>query len=103
MPYLLHFKLGSDYINAHERFVLTQIASYLQEHPTINVRLVGRADKTGSDAINQRLSLARAQQAKEGLLSLGVEESRIEVSALSNNQPLSQDSVIERSVAIYLH
>lgn len=59
-------------------------AVYLARQPELagwTIRIVGHADRTGSEAHNQALSLRRAESARDYMVARGVEASRIEVVA----------------------
>jgi OmpA-OmpF porin, OOP family len=53
------------------------ITELLKKYPEIKVELVGYADPTGSDNVNKKLSLRRAQRVKQILIRSFIEESRI--------------------------
>lgn len=48
---------------------LDSIASVLKKDPSLTIKLVGHADKTGPEAFNKRLSLRRAENLKNYLLN----------------------------------
>jgi outer membrane protein OmpA-like peptidoglycan-associated protein len=71
------------------------------------VRVVGHTDSTGSDAINNPLSLDRAQAVRDYLTRHGVAGGRIEVEGVGERQPVADNSTAEgrarnRRVEIFL-
>jgi len=75
--------------------------------PTMLVRVVGHTDSTGSDAINNPLSLDRAQAVRDYLTRHGVAGGRIEVEGVGERQPVADNSTAEgrarnRRVEIFL-
>ena len=52
---------------------------------------IGHADRLGSDAYNQRLSVGRADAVKAYLASKGTEQNRVYTEGKGNKQPVSGD------------
>jgi len=52
---------------------------------------IGHADRLGSDAYNQRLSVARADAVKKYLASKGTEQNRVYTEGKGKKQPVSGD------------
>ena len=53
-----------------------------------NVKLLGHADRSGSDSYNQALSLRRAKAVKSALVSQGVSDGSISMDAKGESEPL---------------
>jgi hypothetical protein len=56
---------------------LYKIKYILLDHPDYNIQLFSYTDSRGSDAYNLKLSMRRAQSAKDFLIVEGIEASRI--------------------------
>ena len=69
----IHFVQG----DVRDRSVLDRFAQTLNANPNTEVRIIGHTDSTGSDAINNPLSVNRAQSARDYLVARGVSSSRI--------------------------
>lgn len=54
-------------------------ASTLKKNPAIHIEIVAHTDSRGSKGYNERLSRRRAESTKEALISLGVQETQIEL------------------------
>lgn len=68
------------------------LAQSLQAYRSIaRVRIVGHTDRIGSDAFNDRLSLARAVTVKDKLESLGVKAAVFEVQGVGKREPVTTD------------
>lgn len=74
---------------------LDKLAKYLVENPDKRIRLEGHTCDLGSDAVNERISLQRANTVKNYLLSHGVKEDQMEVVAVLDKKPLVPNTSIE--------
>jgi outer membrane protein OmpA-like peptidoglycan-associated protein len=68
--------------------VIREAASAAKENGIANVKLIGHADRSGSDKYNQALSLRRANAVKGALVREGVSESTIAVDGRGESEPL---------------
>lgn len=85
----MHFRSGSDALEAHYVTQLHRLASLMTTLPSLRVRLEGHADPRGTDTENLALSERRVQAVREALIADGVEDERISASAFGERQPLS--------------
>ncbi|HKP28207.1 MAG TPA: OmpA family protein [Gemmatimonadales bacterium] len=81
------FASGRSALTAAGRRELDKVVSYLNENSQVKVMLTGHTDNTGSDEKNQKLSEARAQAAKQYLVSKGIDAARITASGQGESQP----------------
>jgi len=66
------------------------LAQSLQAYRSIDrIRIVGHTDRIGSDAVNDRLSLARAVTVKEKLQELGVKAAVFEIEGVGKREPVT--------------
>jgi OOP family OmpA-OmpF porin len=69
----------------------SQVVSKLSQLQKLEVVLVtGHTDRLGSEAYNQKLSLARADAVRDYLISKGVPKDRIEAIGMGEKQPVVQ-------------
>ncbi len=96
-------------LNAAAKENLADLAKVLQEFYDADVAIYGHTDSTGSDAINDPLSLNRANSVADYLLSLGVSANQIKtVEGCGSKQPVADNSTKEgkaanRRVEIYMY
>ena len=107
VPSDVSFAVGSATIDPRLRPVLDSFASGLGGQPNMLVRVVGHTDSTGSDAINDPLSLRRAESVRNYLEDRGVGASRIEVAGRGSREPVASNDTAEgraknRRVEIFL-
>lgn len=69
--------------------VLERFAEGLRNNPNTEVRIVGHTDSTGTDAINNPLSMDRAASARNFLTTRGVNGGRIQVEGRGSHQPIA--------------
>ena len=101
------FAVNSSELNPRYIGHLAEAAVLLRGYPEYLLKLTGHTDKQGSDAGNQALSLARAQQVARYLQIFGLRASHISVHASAAKQPLfSGDGasvrIVNRRVTIEL-
>lgn len=87
--------------------VLDRFAEGLRNNPNAEVRIVGYTDSTGSDSINNPLSLDRATSTRNYLTSRGVSGARIQVEGRGAREPVATNDTADgrarnRRVEIYV-
>jgi outer membrane protein OmpA-like peptidoglycan-associated protein len=70
----------------------------------VSLQLIGRTDSTGTDAVNQALSLQRVEAARTALISIGMAPAELDGIGIGTSRPLApregaDQSRINRSVA----
>ncbi|UPQ80788.1 OmpA family protein [Flavobacterium azooxidireducens] len=87
------FDVNSDNIKPESGTVLKEIATTLQENPTVRVKIIGHTDSDGADAANLSLSQKRAAAVKTALSSFyGIDGSRLETDGKGESQPLNKNA-----------
>ncbi len=94
-------------INPNFRPVLDNFASSLVKNPVTTVTIIGHTDSTGSDAINNPLSVNRAASVRDYLVGRGVASNRISIDGRGSREPLvandtSANRAKNRRVEIYV-
>lgn len=92
IPSDISFDSGSHDIKPGLRPVLDQFAQGLAQQPAMEVRIVGHTDNTGSDAVNNPLSVNRAQSARDYLVGRGVSASRISIDGRGEREPIADNA-----------
>ena len=92
IPNDISFATGRHDIQPRLMPILDQFAQGLNQQPSMEVRIVGHTDNTGSDAINHPLSVNRAQSARDYLVSRGVAASRISIDGRGAREPIADNS-----------
>lgn len=65
------------------------IADKLNEHPEVTkVTIEGHTDRLGNQALNERLSLARAKAVENYLIGLNIDANRLEAVGKSSSEPI---------------
>lgn len=72
--------------------VLDRFATTLNQHQSTRVTIIGHTDSSGSDAINNPLSVNRAAAVREYLASRGVSMSRIAVDGRGSREPIADNA-----------
>ncbi|MBN8566428.1 MAG: OmpA family protein [Flavobacteriales bacterium] len=86
------FDVNSDNIKPESGTVLKEMATTLQENPTVRVKIIGHTDSDGADAANLSLSQKRAAAVKTALSSFyGIDANRMETDGKGESQPLNKN------------
>ena len=107
IPADVSFDVGRYAIKSNMRPVLDRLASTLNQHPVTTVTIVGHTDSTGSDAVNDPLSINRAASTRDYLVQRGVSAQRIAVDGRGSRQPVADNSTasgraMNRRVEIFI-
>ena len=92
IPSDISFDTGRSDIKGNFAPILDRFAAGLRENQSTDVRIVGHTDNTGTDAINNPLSVDRANSTRNYLTSRGVSGSRIQIEGHGSYQPIASNS-----------
>jgi peptidoglycan-associated lipoprotein len=87
----IHFGYHDYTIQDQDGSVLKGNASWLTAHPQTKVQVEGHCDERGSEEYNIALGAKRAQAAKDYLVTLGIEGSRVSTISYGKELPLCQE------------
>lgn len=101
------FPTGKYTLSAAADATLSRIAYNLKQFPESDITVVGFTDNTGSEAVNQKLSLQRAQSVVDYLIQQGVAADRLKAVGKGWDDPIASNSTVEgraqnRRVEIYI-
>jgi len=90
VPSDFSFDVGRANVKPEMRPVLDQFAQGLD--PNMHVRVIGHTDSTGSDAVNNPLSMDRAQSVRSYLVNKGVSAGRIDTEGKGSYLPVADNT-----------
>ena len=101
------FATNSSTLSASATNCINQIAAVLNQNKDVDVAIFGHTDSTGSDAINDPLSLKRAQAVEKSLKSKNVSNIK-RVEGQGSHNPVADNSTAEgkkqnRRVEVYMY
>lgn len=87
--------------------ILERFATTLNQNPVTTVNIIGHTDSSGSDAINQPLSVNRASATRDYLVARGVAANRIAIDGRGAREPVGDNSSVagramNRRIEIYV-
>lgn len=103
--FLLYFVSGSDsQLTPESAQTLAGLQTYLQSRPAPEVTVMGHTDRTGSVAINDALSLKRAQSVRELIRQAGIAVDNMPVFGLGSREPMASGAQegLNRRVEIHV-
>jgi len=92
IPSDVSFDTGSATIKPQMRSVLDTFAQTLQGDPNAQLTIVGHTDSTGSPAVNNPLSVERAQSVRDYLAARGVSPTRVRTEGHGEREPIADNS-----------
>ena len=95
IPSDISFDVGRSDIKGNFAPVLDRFAASLRANQSTDVRIVGHTDNTGSDAINNPLSVDRANSTRNYLTARGVSGARIQTQGQGSYQPIASNNTAE--------
>ena len=107
IPSDVSFDVGRSAIKPNFDPILNQFGSTLVQHPETTISIIGHTDSTGSDAINNPLSIDRANSARDYLVSRGVARNRISTDGRGAREPVGDNATVQgrdknRRIEIYV-
>ncbi|MFV5692099.1 OmpA family protein [Flavobacterium sp. LT1R49] len=88
------YDVNEDKPNSGSTNSVYSIISLLKKNPSVNIKLVGYSDKSGSEEANQKLSESRAKKLYELLVLSGISESRLKIIGYGEDSSIPSDSKI---------
>ena len=92
IPSDISFDTGRSDIKPNLRPILDQFAQGLSSQPNTEIRIIGHTDSTGSDSINDPLSVNRAASARDYLVARGVDGRRIQIDGRGSHAPIADNN-----------
>lgn len=107
IPSDVSFDTNSAEVKPTLRPVLDRFGQTLAANPATTVRIIGHTDNTGSDAINDPLSVRRASAVRDYLSARGVAGQRIAIDGRGSREPIGDNATMSgraanRRVEIYV-
>lgn len=84
----VYFDFDSETIRDDQRDSLEKNAGYLKENPSVQIRIEGNSDSSGTNEYNMALGERRAINTKNYLTEIGIEEYRLRTVSYGEERPL---------------
>jgi peptidoglycan-associated lipoprotein len=86
---MIHFDYNQSDIRTTDAQILERKAPILRANPMLRIKIIGNADERGSDEYNLVLGNQRAFAAKQYLVRLGIDSTRIETASNGEERPIA--------------
>ena len=101
------FATGKADLSAASQTSITEIAKVLKENSDMDIAIIGHTDSTGSDAVNNPLSVNRAKSVQNSLKNQGVTNIK-RVEGQGSKNPVADNSTesgrkLNRRVEVYMY
>lgn len=98
IPSDISFDTGRAEVTSSFRPVLDSFAASLTNNPGTQVTIIGHTDSSGSDAVNNPLSLNRAASTRDYLVSRGVSSNRVSIDGRGSREAVvANDTAANRA------
>ncbi len=106
LPRRIYFDFDDSQMNTASKEALDSVVACLGDHEATKVEFEGHTDSTGPTAYNQKLSLKRAESAKDYVVAKGLVTGRVVTTAQGESRPIADNTTAEgraknRRVDIY--
>ncbi len=103
----LLFTSGSATLSPASRDALQAFSESSNKNALTQIKIVGHTDNTGSDRVNQPLSVNRAKSVYEYLTKLGISSKRMSYSGVGSSEPVASNETAQgrkenRRVEVYI-
>ena len=95
IPSDISFDTGRADVKPNFRPILDQFAASLVQNPATTVTIIGHTDSTGTDAVNNPLSVNRAASTRDYITARGVAASRISIDGRGSREPVASNDTTE--------
>eukprot|EP01035_Chromulina_nebulosa_P007440 gene7440-10050_t len=92
IPSDISFDTGRADIKSNFRPILDRFATTLNDNPAATVSIIGHTDSTGSDAINNPLSVERAASTRDYLVARGVNPGAFRIEGRGSREPIADNN-----------
>ena len=92
IPSDVSFDTGRSAIKPNFAPILNQFANSLRNNPNAEVRIIGHTDSTGTDAINNPLSVDRAASTRDYLIARGVQQQAFRIEGRGSHEPIADNN-----------
>ena len=92
IPSDVSFDTGRSTIKPNFVPILNQFANGLRNNPNAEVRIIGHTDSTGTDAINNPLSVDRAASTRDYLIARGVPQQAFRIEGRGSREPIADNN-----------
>jgi outer membrane protein OmpA-like peptidoglycan-associated protein len=89
------FTPGKDDLDPSSQPLVARVATMLQRHPDLYLRIEGHTDNSGDPDINLRLSALRAIAIQTALVDEGIQKKRLDPVGVGGLQPLASNATAE--------
>lgn len=91
----VQFELNSSNLTDEAKVSLDEVAQALNTRNNVRLEVSGHTDNTGTDAINNPLSLARANSVKDYLVSKGIAAERLTTRGFGSTMPIADNTTAD--------
>jgi outer membrane protein OmpA-like peptidoglycan-associated protein len=93
--YEIAFQSGKAVLLPKSKLLLDSVVTYLKTNTGVNVTIDGHTDNSGTDKINDPLSVKRAESTKTYLVSKGIDAARMTTAGFGSKNPVANNKTAD--------
>lgn len=86
----IHFAFDSSVVRSADKSKVAEVADYLKNNPQSAVRVEGNCDERGTEEYNRSLGERRALAAREVIVGLGIDPTRVDTVSYGEDKPVAE-------------
>lgn len=86
----IHFAFDSSVVRSADKSKVAEVADYLKGNPQVAVRVEGNCDERGTEEYNRSLGERRALAAREVIVGLGIDPTRVDTVSYGEDKPVAE-------------
>lgn len=87
----VQFEIGSAKLTDEAQKILDEVAIEMKKYPKVKIEIHGHTDNTGSNELNDALSLKRAESVKDYLFNQGIDGDRMLTKGFGFSMPIASN------------
>ena len=88
VSFTVYFVLGQDELTEESRKAFEPVLQNFARRPAAEITVIGHTDQTGTDKVNDPLSMKRAERVRDMLVQRGIPTERIGTAGRGSREPL---------------
>lgn len=86
------YKIDEIDLSDEQKEMVVKLVEILKNHDDLSIEIIGNTCDLGSETINDKIGMKRAEKVKEYLIDSGIAENRLSTSSVGENEPVFENT-----------